>query len=149
MARLQSSPFAMLSFAASLAARLVRHPGVPDDKGVLMPAKSKPADPAALVSEDAIRQRAYYLWEADGRPDGRHEHYWSLAHAEATKALVETVSDGVAKASKAKTANAASPASKSKVKEAAPKAKGKAKPAADAKPAKKATKPRAAIPKVT
>ena len=110
-----------------------------------MPAKSKPADPAVLVSEDAIRQRAYYLWEADGRPDGQHEHYWALAHAEATKALVEATADGVAQATKGKSANAAGPA---KMKEAAPKAKGKAKPAGEAKPAKKATKPRAAIAKV-
>lgn len=48
-----------------------------------MPGKSKTADTAATLSDDAIRQRAYYLWEADGRPEGSGEHYWSLAHHEA------------------------------------------------------------------
>ncbi len=126
----------------------MRQPGAPGDKGMLMATKSKPADPAAMVSEDAIRQRAYYLWEADGRPDGRHEHYWTLAHAEATKALVETTTDGVARATKGKVANTSPPASPVKPKDAAPKAKSKAKPTADPKPVKKATKPRAAIAKV-
>ena len=121
-----------------------------------MPAKSEttkstPADSAQIISEEAIRQRAYYMWEADGRPDGRGDHYWSLAHAEATKAFVETTGNGVAKTTKGKNANAgpaklrATKDTKAKVKEAAPKAKAKA--AEEPKP-KKATKPRAAVPKV-
>jgi hypothetical protein len=107
-----------------------------------MPAKSKP-DSAALVSEDAIRQRAYFMWEADGRPEGGHDHYWSRAHAEATKAFIEATSNGVAKATKGKTANAAPAAVKATK---ATKEKVKAKPAkvVEAKP-KKATKPRAAV----
>ncbi len=28
------------------------------------------------ASEDQIRQKAYELWEADGRPEGRDEDYW-------------------------------------------------------------------------
>lgn len=110
-----------------------------------MPAKSKPADSAALVSEDAIRDRAYFMWEADGRPDGAHDHYWSKAHAEATKAFVEATSNGVAKATKGKTANAA-PAAVKATKATKEKVKAKAKPAkvVEAKP-KKATKPRAAV----
>jgi hypothetical protein len=105
-----------------------------------MPAKSKPADTAQMVSEDAIRQRAYYLWEADGRPEGKGDHYWNLAHAEATKAFVEATTNGVAKATKGKSANG-----KAAAKEAKP-AKAKA-VKADAKPAKKAApKPRAAVP---
>ena len=35
------------------------------------------------IHEDAVRVRAYHLWEADGRPDGRAEHYWQLAAAQA------------------------------------------------------------------
>jgi hypothetical protein len=119
-----------------------------------MPAKSDPskskADPATLISDDAISTRAYYLWEADGRPEGRGDHYWNLAHAEATKAFVDATGNAVAKATKGKSANAApaavkaTKATKAKVKEAAtPKAKVKG----EAKPAKKATKPRAAVPK--
>jgi hypothetical protein len=36
----------------------------------------------AAVSEDAVRTRAYLMWEADGRPFGRDDHYWGLATAE-------------------------------------------------------------------
>ena len=117
-----------------------------------VPNKSKPADSgstAALVSEDAIRQRAYFLWEADGRPDGAHDHYWNRAHAEATEAFVAATSNGVAKATKGKTANAApaavkaTKATKDKVAKAS---KPKAVKVAEAKPVKKASKPRAAVP---
>jgi hypothetical protein len=30
--------------------------------------------------EDRIRERAY-LWEADGRPEGREQEYWEQAEA--------------------------------------------------------------------
>lgn len=43
---------------------------------------AKTAKPS--VDENAVRDRAYLMWEADGRPDGRSEHYWGLAYAEAT-----------------------------------------------------------------
>ncbi|WP_244173661.1 DUF2934 domain-containing protein [Caballeronia temeraria] len=42
----------------------------------------------SALSEDVIRHRAYLLWEADGRPEGRDEHYWHLA---SSQLLVETV----------------------------------------------------------
>jgi hypothetical protein len=32
--------------------------------------------------EDQVRERAYALWEQDGRPDGRPEDYWHRAEAE-------------------------------------------------------------------
>ncbi|MGI4984689.1 MAG: DUF2934 domain-containing protein [Janthinobacterium lividum] len=32
-------------------------------------------------SEDAIRTRAYHLWEDDGRPAGRADEYWEKARA--------------------------------------------------------------------
>jgi len=32
--------------------------------------------------EDRIRERAYALWEEDGRPEGRSEDYWNRARAE-------------------------------------------------------------------
>ena len=31
------------------------------------------------TSEDQIRERAYALWELDGRPDGRSDEYWEQA----------------------------------------------------------------------
>ena len=29
--------------------------------------------------EQAVRETAYFLWEQDGRPDGREQQYWYLA----------------------------------------------------------------------
>lgn len=100
-----------------------------------------------MINEDAIRQRAYYLWEADGRPDGKHDHYWAQAHHEATSALAEMTANGVARATKGKNPSAIPAAAKSpKTPKAAKPLKVKA--AAETKPAKKAaTKPRAAVPK--
>src|SRR5580698_6631904 len=31
--------------------------------------------------EELLRLRAYYLWEADGRPEGRSHEYWEKARA--------------------------------------------------------------------
>ena len=119
-----------------------------------MPGKSKPTDTSALISDDAIRQRAYFLWEADGRPDGRGEHYWQLAHEEATRALVEETATRTAKASKGKNplempaeVKAGQKANKAKVKEGENKPPKKAKPV-ETKPAKKTPKPKAAVQKV-
>ena len=33
--------------------------------------------------ERRIRERAYALWEQEGRPEGRHEHHWRQASQEA------------------------------------------------------------------
>ena len=32
--------------------------------------------------EEAIRERAYHLWVADGRPDGKADAYWLIAQRE-------------------------------------------------------------------
>ena len=61
---------------------------------------SKSVDTGAHISEEAIRQRAYYLWDADGRPEGRGDHYWHLACAEAARKVVEASADGVARVAK-------------------------------------------------
>jgi hypothetical protein len=42
----------------------------------------RPEDMAGAPDEDAIRRRAYALWEADGRPDGHDEEYWHRAERE-------------------------------------------------------------------
>src|SRR5262245_30707518 len=39
-------------------------------------------DMGGVPDEDAIRRRAYQLWEADGRPDGRDEEFWYRAERE-------------------------------------------------------------------
>jgi hypothetical protein len=98
---------------------------------------SEKSPPADTLSSGAIEQRAYYLWEADGRPEGRSEHYWQMALAEAQAAAKP---DKPAKA-KAPAKTAAKPAKAA----AAEKPKKPAKKA-DEKPAKKAaTKPRASV----
>ena len=33
-------------------------------------------------SDDAVRERAYEIWEREGRPDGHHETHWKQALAE-------------------------------------------------------------------
>lgn len=32
--------------------------------------------------DEAIRQRAYAIWESEGRPEGREREHWSRAEAE-------------------------------------------------------------------
>jgi hypothetical protein len=48
--------------------------------------------------ERRIRDRAYLLWEAEGKPDGRADEYWHRAHelidAEARSAYPPTQSRG-------------------------------------------------------
>lgn len=34
---------------------------------------------------DVVRQRAYELWDQDGRPEGREVDYWLMAEAELTR----------------------------------------------------------------
>lgn len=35
---------------------------------------------------DVIRQRAYAIWESEGRPDGCAEQHWAQAKAEMSRA---------------------------------------------------------------
>jgi hypothetical protein len=51
--------------------------------------QTEPEVQAAIVSaegqsdkEQAIRERAYTIWEEDGRPEGQHLHHWLRAEAE-------------------------------------------------------------------
>jgi hypothetical protein len=37
---------------------------------------------AMHIDEDEIRRRAYRLWEAEGRPEGRWDEHWRRARAE-------------------------------------------------------------------
>lgn len=37
--------------------------------------------------EHSVRERAYALWEQDGRTMGRDEHYWRLAEQELQQAV--------------------------------------------------------------
>ncbi|MFN3662751.1 DUF2934 domain-containing protein [Yoonia sp.] len=40
--------------------------------------------------EELIRQRAFEIWEAEGRPDGRDEIHWQQAAADIQEATAET-----------------------------------------------------------
>lgn len=112
-----------------------------------MPTKAKST--SAPPSEDAIRQRAYFLWEADGRPDGMADHYWMKASEPApdvsAKPKAKATASKTAAALKAakpkgKTVNPAetAPARSAAAKASAPAVKGK--PAARAPAGKAATK---------
>ena len=110
-----------------------------------MPSKTKTA--AASPSEQAIRDRAYFLWEAAGRPEGTGDHFWHLAQAEATQAA-KVGTPAPAAGTGRGSAGQAAPAKAGKLKAAEagkPKARGKSKPG-DSKSAKRTVpKPRAAI----
>lgn len=100
------------------------------------------------LSDDAIRHRAYLLWEADGRPDGMADHYW----IKASEVAPDVSAKPRVKATASKTAvamKAGKPGSKPSTKtlspaEIAPPKAAKAKPA----PAEKAPKLKAAAAKV-
>jgi hypothetical protein len=51
-----------------------------------MPSKSTVTP---TIGEDAVRTRAYLMWEADGRPFGRDDHYWGLALAEVSTPMAD------------------------------------------------------------
>ncbi len=40
---------------------------------------TNPLDDSDGARQQRIRERAYHLWEADGRPDGRDDEYWERA----------------------------------------------------------------------
>jgi len=63
--------------------------------------------------DETIRERAYYLWSADGQPDGKADAYWLNAQREvlttslegaATTAQMDTVSATTKPVKKAKVA---------------------------------------------
>ena len=61
--------------------------------------------------EDAIRERAYHLWVADGRPEGNADNYWLNAQREmlAQSAGFAVADDSVVAARPDKKAKAARP----------------------------------------
>jgi len=48
----------------------------------------------STVAEESIRHRAYLLWEGDGRPHDRDEHYWHLALAQLRDEAASVASSG-------------------------------------------------------
>jgi hypothetical protein len=49
--------------------------------------------------EEAIRERAYHLWIADGQPDGKADIYWLSAQRETLMTSVESLGSTAAAAS--------------------------------------------------
>lgn len=43
--------------------------------------------------EEAIRERAYHLWIADGQPEGQADIYWLNAQREVLTASIESSAD--------------------------------------------------------
>jgi hypothetical protein len=64
--------------------------------------------PLSEVTETAIRERAYYLWEQSGRPPGRDTEFWARAVATIGEAPAANVKPKAAKPAAAKAAIIAS-----------------------------------------
>ena len=62
--------------------------------------------------EEAIRERAYHLWTADGQPEGKADVYWLNAQREILTTSVEGSSSNAAAGSASVTTK---PAKKAKV----------------------------------
>jgi hypothetical protein len=66
--------------------------------------------------EEAIRERAYHLWTADGRPDGNSDAYWLNAQREIlTTSLAGSVSENAFSAEKDSASIPTKPDKKAKV----------------------------------
>jgi len=127
---------------AGLAAVCVRG-YVPETRGFELPTKAK-STPAPL-SEDAIRDRAYLMWEADGRPEGMADHYWMKAAAPDVSAKPKAKATAVKTAAALKSAKPkGKPVNPAEV--APPKAKAASK--AEAKPKLKAAAAKVSAPAV-
>jgi hypothetical protein len=60
----------------------------PHDGTVREPSFTELIDPEVEGGEDAerrTRERAYFLWEQEGRPEGRADEHWYAAQWELTK----------------------------------------------------------------
>jgi hypothetical protein len=76
--------------------------------------------------EEAIRERAYHLWLADGCRDGAADAYWLSAQLEVLNASLSNSDTGTAAVPNAAVAEAEAPAKTKAAKAAAPKAASKA-----------------------
>ena len=65
--------------------------------------------------EEAIRERAYHLWIADGEPEGQADIYWLNAQREILTTSVESSGSNAAAAASTDTLVATKSAKKAKV----------------------------------
>ncbi|MGN6375619.1 MAG: DUF2934 domain-containing protein [Sphingomonas sp.] len=76
--------------------------------------------------EKRIRERAYEIWESEGRPHGRHSDHWEQAHGEFATAKTESETPRKRGRARASTDDAAAPAAADKPKAGASRAKSSA-----------------------
>ena len=58
--------------------------------------------PTHAHDDAAVREKAYYLWEEDGKPHGRDQEYWQRAMvALSSKAKMDTLPKSAPKKSRA------------------------------------------------
>lgn len=90
------------------------------------------------LDEDKIRERAYLIWEREGRPHGQHDQHWNQARWELlSEHEIASPADGDAGKTTAKKAP----------RKAAPRTKTATAKAAGAEAKPKTAKPRATKPK--
>jgi hypothetical protein len=65
--------------------------------------------------EEAIRERAYHLWIADGQPEGNADLYWSCAQREIRTTSLEGSSETRATAHMVQVSATTKPVKKAKV----------------------------------
>ena len=90
------------------------------------------------LDEDKIRERAYLIWEREGRPHGQHDQHWNQARWEllSEHEIASPADGGTGKAT-----------AKKAPRKAAPRAKAATAKAADGEAKPKTAKPRATKPK--
>lgn len=66
--------------------------------------------------EKRVRERAYEIWESEGRPEGRQHEHWQQARAEFSEAKAEAAAGTVGGARKAKPTGEGGQASRAKAK---------------------------------
>lgn len=92
---------------------------------------------AQLITKDQIAERAFAIWEHEGKPHGRDQEHWERAEAELRDVMARMTPAKPKRAPKAAAKPAAEKAAKAPAKAVArPKA---AKPAAAAKPVRSRT----------
>jgi hypothetical protein len=72
-----------------------------------------------------ISERAYAIWEREGRPEGQAERYWHMAEAEIAREMSEPAAAGDKKVAREKKASGAAARSAGKAAKPSPRKRGK------------------------
>ena len=95
--------------------------------------------------EHKVRERAYALWETEGRPSGRHDEHWHRANSEFSDAPAEEAAPAQAPPAETAPVTAAKPKAARRKPAAASPAAAEAPAAVDggAPPKRRSVKPKA------